>query len=208
MYFRGRPADGESVDQGIVIRFLGATLGGIILFLFEVFQIAVLAIVMIVAIRFFVIKPFVVQGASMEPNFHDADYLIIDEISYRMHPANRGDVVVFHPPGNESQYYIKRVIGLPGETVKIQDGEIWITNDAHPNGFQVHEDYIHEFTQANVNLRIGLDEYFVMGDNRDSSLDSRSFGPVPKDHITGRVWFRGLPISHLGTIGRPQYTFE
>ena len=207
MKFRGRPSY-HQFDIPMIKRLLGQTLGSVVIFIFEVLQIAVLAVLAIAVIRVFIIKPFIVQGASMEPNFHDKDYLIVDEISYHLRDAKRGEVVVFHPPNqSRAQFYIKRVIGLPGEKVEIIDGEIWIYNDQYPNGIQLHEDYIHEYTQGRVSITVGLDEYFLLGDNRDSSLDSRNFGPVPMVNVIGKVLVRGLPLSRLGPIERPLYTF-
>ncbi len=207
MIFKGRKSNHEH-DLSIVKRLLGQTLGSVVLFLFEVIQIGVVAILAIAVIRVFIIKPFVVQGASMEPNFSDSDYLIVDEISFHIRDVKRGEVVVFHPP-NESreQYYIKRVIGLPGETVEIVEGEIWVYNASFPNGVQIKEDYIHEYTQGSVRVTVGLDEYFLLGDNRDSSLDSRIFGPVPGENVVGRVLVRGLPLTNVGPIKRPVYTY-
>lgn len=144
--FRGRPST-HQYDTPMIKRLLGQTLGAVVLFLFEVLQIAVVAILAIAVIRVFIIKPFVVQGASMEPNFFDDDYLIVDEVSFHFRDAKRGEVVVFHPPNqSREQFYIKRVIGLPGETAEMIDGEIWVYHDQYPNGVRIREDYIHEFT--------------------------------------------------------------
>lgn len=188
-------------------RLLGNTLGSVFLFLFEVLQIALVAIVLIVVVRFFIIKPFVVQGGSMEPNFFHDEYLIIDEISFRFRDIKRGEIVVFRPPIQEDQFYIKRVIGLPGETLELNDGQITIFNETHPNGFVLREDYINEHSNGKDRVTMGENEYYLMGDNRGASMDSRNFGPVSDDSIVGRAWVRGLPISRIGGIKRPIYTY-
>lgn len=206
--FRGRSSERTEGEDSIVKRTLGQTLGSVVLFLFEVIQIAIFAIAAIVVIRVFIIKPFIVEGGSMEPNYFDGEYLIVDELSYRFRDASRGEVVVFHPPNQaREQFYIKRVIGLPGETIEIVDGEIWVYNDEYPNGIRIRESYIDEFTDGQLRTTIGLDEYFLMGDNRDSSLDSRKFGPVPMGNVVGRALLRGLPLHRFGPIAKPLYTY-
>ncbi len=200
MRFRGR----QYTEDHFLKRLLGSTLGSIALFLLEVIQIGVIAGVIIFSVRTFLVKPFVVQGGSMEPNYYDNEYLIINQTQKQY---KRGDTVVFHPPGNEQQFYIKRIIGLPGEVVELKDGVIMIFNDDHPNGFQLNESYIHEFTHGRERVTVGLDEYYLLGDNRDSSLDSRNFGPVPNENIVGKVWLRGLPFERAGIIDRPIYTY-
>lgn len=162
----------------------------------EVFQVLVISIAIIVPVRVFLIQPFYVQGASMEPNFFDHEYLIIDEISYRFREPVRGEVVVFHYPNDPSQFFIKRVLGLPEETVEIVDGEVKIYNDEFPNGKILDEStYLdQDFTAAAQTVTLKSDEYYLLGDNRSSSLDSRFFGPVNDSQIVGRVWVRGYPI--------------
>lgn len=208
MEFRGRGVENQEVEElSLAKRLLGNTLGSVAMFFLEVFQIAIVAVVMIVAIRFFVIKPFVVQGGSMEPNFFNDEYLIIDEISYRFRDIKRGEIVVFNPPIQENQFYIKRIIALPGETFELNDGVVTIYNSSHPNGFILNEPYIDEFTQGQKRITLGEDEYFLMGDNRGASLDSRNFGAVERRNIIGRAWIRGLPIERIGAIKRPVYTY-
>ncbi len=190
-----------------VFRVFGASLGAVVLFLIEVVQIVILAAAIIIPVRYFLIQPFVVTGASMEPNFYDSEYLIIDEVSYRLRDIHRGEIVVFRPPNSPESFYIKRVIGLPGETVQILEGEITIFNDDYPNGKVLVEDYIEDYTSGQVRVTLGLNEYYLLGDNRDASLDSRKIGPISADNIVGRVWLRGLPLERLGTISSPDYTF-
>jgi signal peptidase I len=169
-----------------------------LLFIWEIVKIAIIALIIVVPIRAFVFQPFFVRGASMEPNFHDFDYLIVDEISYRFSEPKRGDVIVFYNPSNNSQRFIKRVIGLPGETIKISEGKVSIKNDA--DFFILNETaYLSESvrTPGNREMLLEQDQYFVMGDNRGLSLDSRSFGALEEDLIIGKESFRLWPLSIL-----------
>ena len=182
--------------------FWGATLS----FVIEVIQIVVISSAIIFPIRYFLVQPFYVKGASMEPNFYDHEYLIIDEISYRFREPMRGEILVFRYPRDPSQFFIKRLIGLPGETIEVSNGSILLYNQEHPNGFSLEESYlIGEQTNGKVRVTLGSDEYYVLGDNRDASLDSRSFGPIQEENIIGRVWVRGLPLSRIGTFELPSY---
>lgn len=171
----------------------------IFLFLRELVKLAAIALVIIVPVRYFLIQPFYVKGTSMEPSFHNYEYLIIDELSYRFHTPQRGEVVVFRYPRDPQEHFIKRVIGLPGESVEIKNNHVYIYNTQHPDGFVLNETYLdaNEVTVANNENKVTLkdNEYFVLGDNRDASQDSRFFGAVDKSFITGRVWLRGLPLS-------------
>ncbi len=162
----------------------------------EMVQVLAVSLAIIIPVRWFLIQPFYVQGASMEPNFFDHEYLIIDELSYRFGDPRRGDVVVFHYPNDPKQFFIKRVIGLPGETVEIAEGRVRIYNEAHPNGITLDERaYLdQDFTAANQTVTLKSDQYYLLGDNRSSSLDSRFFGPVDRSQVVGRVWVRGYPV--------------
>jgi signal peptidase I len=187
-------------------RKLGSTAGSVALFIFEVLQIVIISAAIIIPVRYFLIQPFYVKGASMEPNFTNNEYLIIDEISYRFEEPIRGDIVVFEYPKDPDQFFIKRVVGLPGETIEITGGKVLLYNGTYPNGRVLDEPYLASgWTNGKEKVTLGPDEYYVLGDNRDQSLDSRSFGPIKRDHIIGKVWFRGLPISKLGTFAEPQY---
>lgn len=142
----------------------------------------------------------------MESNFQDHEYLIIDEISYRFRSIERGEVVVFRYPLNPQEYYIKRIIGLPGEGVQVRDSKVIIYNDYYPGGTILNEPYLDDNMRTHSGSYSGDDrldlapnEYFVMGDNRTASKDSRAFGPVNKSFITGRVMLRGWPF-HRATI--------
>ncbi len=165
-------------------------------FFWELVKVVLIAAMIIIPVRYFLVQPFQVKGASMEQNFSDGNYLVIDEISYRFQEIERGDVIVFRYPGNPREYYIKRVIGLPGETVKIQNGEVLICNSDHPDCFALDEsEYLkpHERTPGNKAFEIDPGNYFVLGDNRNASSDSRSWGELPRDMIIGKVLLRVFP---------------
>ncbi len=176
-------------------------------FLFELIQIAAISLAIIIPVRYFLIQPFYVKGASMEPNFFDHEYLIIDELSFRLRAPERGEIVVFRYPNDPRQFFIKRVVALPGETVEIRDGQIKVFNDEFPNGFVLPEDeYLQNiFTATNRTVTLKDDEYYVLGDNRVSSLDSRFFGPISRDGIVGRVWLRGWPLDRWKVFETPSY---
>lgn len=181
-------------------------------FVLELLKVVVISLAIIIPIRYFLIQPFYVKGASMEPNFHDHEYLIIDEISYRFNQPKRGDIVVFRYPRDPQEYFIKRVIGLPGEKVEIKDGRIKIYNQDNVDGFLLSENYLPQETKTYGGLgqeqvQMENDEYFVMGDNRNSSKDSRSFGPVDRSFITGRVLLRGWPLNKLDLFKTPEYQY-
>ncbi|MBC7073886.1 signal peptidase I [Candidatus Parcubacteria bacterium] len=169
----------------------------VFLFFLELLKTVILALAIVIPIRYFIFQPFIVKGNSMEPNFKTGNYLIIDEITYRFRNPKRGEIVVFKYPGNEAQKYIKRVIGLPGETVEIFDGKIKITNEK--GSFYLDESsYLRQSqTFGELKITLGEDEYFVLGDNRLSSYDSRMFGPVKRKEIIGRVILRLFPLNEI-----------
>lgn len=173
----------------------------------EFIKIVVLAAVTIVVVRHFLFRPFTVKGQSMEPTFYTGEYLIIDELSYRLREPQRGEVVVFRAPVQETDFYLKRIIGLPGEKVKIQDNKIVIINEEHPQGIVLDETYLTEDTNGMVSEELAANEYFVVGDNRDASFDSRRFGAIPKGSIVGRAWFRGFPFDRMMFFSLPNYNF-
>jgi len=189
-------------------RKFGVPVGTAIIFVLEFLQIIIIALAIIIPVRYFLVQPFYVKGASMEPSFYDHEYLIIDEISYRFSEPKRGETLVFRYPQDPSEFFIKRIIGLPSETVEVSNGLIIIYNSEHPNGLTLDESaYLPEdtVTPGRKKVTLGLNEYFVMGDNRDASLDSRVFGPITIDAIVGRVWLRGLPASRAGFFESPLY---
>lgn len=177
----------------------------------ELIKIIVIAFAIIIPIRFYILQPFYVKGASMEPNFHDNEYLIIDELSYRLHDPQRGDVVVLHNPSQPSEFLIKRIIGLPGERLTINDGEVTIFNQTHPDGATLNEsNYLPAgvLTFGHLDVTLGASEYYVLGDNRPASLDSRIFGPVQRSQIIGRTALRAWPIYRARTFSTPDIHFE
>ena len=166
----------------------------------EISKIIIISLLIIVPIRYFVVQPFFVKGASMEPNFDDGEYVIIDEISYNFKQPARGEVIVFKYPNDPSQYYIKRIIGLPGENIKINNKKVFLVKDGKET--EVREDYLGNIiTSADVNVQLGINEYFVMGDNRTKSFDSRQWGPLLKKHIIGKVWIRVFPFNKFKVFG-------
>ncbi len=188
-------------------------------FIFEIIKIVVLAFVIIFPIRVFLFQPFFVQGASMEPNFENNQYLIVNELGYKttdvgidgntwftvspFKEVQRQTVIVFRPPKDPSQFYIKRVIGLPGEKVQIKDGQVTIYNPQHPNGFVLDESAYLSLdvkTLGDMTVELNNDQYFVMGDNRMFSSDSRSWGPVPAENIIGKVVLRAWPLNQLSVF--------
>lgn len=158
------------------------------------------AVALAALIQAFIIRPFIVSGSSMDPNIKDKEYLIVDEVSYRAREPRRGEVIVFKAPPEPGKYYIKRIIGLPGDTVHIKNGIITITNDEHPKGFTLDEPYIvHESADEDVEY-VPEGSYFVMGDNRSGSYDSRGWGPLPEENIRGRALLRLLPLSRINYL--------
>ena len=175
--------------------------GKITAFLWETAKLAVISLVIILPIRYYIIQPFFVLGASMEPNFENGDYLIIDEISYRLNQPQRGDVIVFKYPNNPKQYYIKRIIGLPGEIIAISDEEILIKNKENLEGFVLKEDYLSGIaTNGNISATLGFDEYYVLGDNRGASSDSRMWGALKEEFIVGKALLRAFPFDKAGVF--------
>ena len=177
-------------------------------FLIEIIKVLVIAAAIVVPVRYFLIQPFFVKGASMEPTFHDNQYLVIDRLSYRLHDANRGDVVVLNNPREDSEFFIKRVIGLPGEKVQIRNGRVMIFNTEYPSGFTLNElSYLPEgrTTSGDTATTLSDEEYYVLGDNRAASLDSRSFGAVEENEIVGRTWIRAWPLNAITTFNTPDY---
>ena len=161
----------------------------------EVFEILAVVLISIYVIYGFIAQPFLVQGASMEPNFSSGDYLLVDEATYRFREPERGEVIVFKNPSNTSQFYIKRIIGLPGEEVIVND------TDVRVDGESIEESYLEEFDfEGQYIFELDDDEYFVMGDNRSQSFDSRSWGPLGDNLIVGVVRLRFWPPSAFGSL--------
>lgn len=167
----------------------------------EILRFTLIAIIVVLPVRWYIAQPFIVSGASMEQTFHNNEYLIVDQVTYRFREPERGEVIIFRYPNDPSKYFIKRVIGLPGETVSIEDNTITITNEENPNGLVLEEPYIGDVvTDGSQVVTLGEEEYFVMGDNRDHSSDSRSWGALEKDEIVGRAWLRLFPPTELSFL--------
>ncbi len=181
--------------------------------LMEMVKVLVLAALVIIPIRAFLFQPFFVQGSSMEPNFDDGEYLVVSEFGYKytkipvlnmeVHPFRelvRQEPVVFRFPKDPKQFFIKRVIGLPGESVEIKKGKVYIYNKIHPDGYELDESAYLDPALKTSDLpktAVGESEYFVLGDNRTFSYDSRAFGPIEKTAVIGEVLLRAWPISEF-----------
>ncbi|OGG58033.1 signal peptidase I [Candidatus Kaiserbacteria bacterium RIFCSPHIGHO2_01_FULL_55_17] len=163
----------------------------------------VVALGLALFIRFFVAAPYVVSGASMDPGFEDWHYLIIDRVSYDLGDPQRGDVIVFDLPQEGGRSLIKRVIGLSGETVVLKGQSVKILNDAHPDGLTLEEPYLDPENLGGTNdmrVTLGADEYFVLGDNRRVSADSRVWGTLPRENIVGRAFVRLYPLDKISLL--------
>jgi len=163
----------------------------------DVARILIIALAIVLPIRFFVAQPFIVRGASMEPNFQDGEYLIVDELSYQLHPPARGDVVILRYPKDPREFFIKRLVGKPGETVMIKDGHVYIEETPESAPVELKEPYLlgDIFTGPNSVVKLGQGEYFVLGDNRTKSSDSRSWGVLKQDFLIGRAFLRLWPLT-------------
>lgn len=178
--------------------------------LIEIFQLALIALIIVVPIRTFVAQPFIVSGASMEETFYNGEYLIVDQLSYHFQDPHRGDVIIFRYPRDPSKFFIKRVIGLPGDTVTIEGDVVTISNDEYPEGFVLPEAYIKAMEpNSTVTETLGSREYFVMGDNRDHSSDSRVWGVLQEENIIGKAFVRLFPLSKIQLLpGHTRYTIN
>lgn len=166
----------------------------------EVVQFILIIIFVVIPFRAWVAQPFVVSGDSMQPNFETGDYLIIDQLSYRFNDPERGDVIVFRYPNDPSKFFIKRVIGLPGETVTVKDDKVYITPRNTIESTLLDEDYVKGFRATNMSIILPQDQYFVLGDNRIVSSDSRVWGLLDESLIKGRALFRLFPLNEIDTF--------
>jgi len=165
----------------------------------------VIALAIFVVVYRFLFQPHQVKGSSMYDNFHDGEYLLTDKVTYRFRSPERGDVVVFKAPQNEDYDYIKRIIALPGDTVKISGDQVFVNNTLiNESGFLDARITTHAglYAKEGQNVTIPAAEYFVMGDNRNNSSDSREWGPVPAANLVGRTWLRYWPVNLLGVIDK------
>ena len=172
-------------------------------FFTEIVKFALLALVIVLPFRMFIAQPFIVSGASMSPTFETSQYLIVDKASYHFSEPHRGDVIVFRFPNDTSKRFIKRVIGLPGEIVRIQNNTVSIVHPTTGESLLLEEAYLPKNTQTRsgtATVLLGSDEYFVMGDNRSASSDSRDWGPVPRTEIIGRAYLRLFPPTQFSIL--------
>ncbi len=163
----------------------------------ELVRFALLAAVIVLPVRMFIAQPFIVSGSSMFPTFMDGEYLIVDELSYHLGNPKRDEVVIFKYPNDTKKYFIKRIIGLPNETVQIRGSAVTIINKENPKGFVLTEPYVKNTSENSMTFELGDDEYFVMGDNRNASSDSRYWGPVPRKLMIGRAFLRLFPVTKV-----------
>ena len=188
----------ESVTPGIEVAPVAPT-SGVKSTVLEIIETIVMTVLIFAAVRLLV-QNFRIEGNSMEPNLHDGQYLIIEKVSYALSSPSRGDVIVFHYPNNPKRDFIKRIIGLPGETVEVRQGQLFV------NGTLMEEPYKpDEGTYSWGPAIVGPDEYFVLGDNRNNSSDSHSWGMLPRSLIIGRAWLSYWPVANWGFI--PHFSF-
>jgi signal peptidase I len=168
--------------------------------LMEIVEFAFIALLIVIPVRMFIAQPFIVSGASMEDTFHSGEYLIVDQISYHLEDPKRGDVIVFRYPQDPSKFFIKRIIGMPGDTISIEGNTVDIkTKDGED--VVLDEPYIKSMKEnTSLSEVLGDREYFVMGDNRDFSSDSRVWGVLQKEKIIGKAFLRLFPFNEAGIL--------
>ncbi len=168
--------------------------------IWELVRFAVIALLIVIPIRVFIAQPFIVSGTSMVPTFQNRDYLIVDEISYRFNEPARGEVIIFRYPNDPKKFFVKRIIALPSESLSIDsNGVVTIYNETTPDGIVLDEPYVKNIQkQSYPKTQIPDGEYFVMGDNRSGSSDSRTWGLLPEKNIVGRALIRLVPFAHAG----------
>jgi signal peptidase I len=173
-------------------------------FSLEFIKTALIVFLLAIFFRFYIFQPFIVVGQSMEPNFHDKEYLVVDKVTTRFREPKRGEIVIFHPPQNPSESYIKRVIGLPGETVEVKEGKVYVDDEVVQESYILHDPSI-SMKNNYPKVTLGADEYYVFGDNREHSSDSREIGPIPKANLQGRVAIVLFPFDNMHFVGLPTY---
>lgn len=183
-------------------------LGNAVVKLFDFLQGIVAVAAVMVMIYLFVMSPQEVSGHSMEPNFQNGDYILTNKLIYKMRDPKRGDIVIFKSPSNKDIDYIKRVIGLPGEVIVLKDQHFYINDVLLEEQYEYNKPiYGESFMQEGEEIIIPEDHYFVVGDNRPGSSDSREFGPVTKFDFIGQAFLRYWPTASFGIIPHPSYNF-
>ncbi len=173
-------------------------------FFWETGKVIFFALLIVLPVRYFLFQPFLVRGSSMEPQFVESDYLIVEQLTYRFREPKRGEVIVFRYPGSPQRRHIKRIIGLPGERVVIEDGTVFIEKEGEK--MSLEEDYIAtNIRRGDVDVLMGEGDYFVMGDNRNHSLDSRNWGALPEEYIVGRVLVQISSFTAFARVEAPEY---
>ncbi|MEK9167524.1 MAG: signal peptidase I, partial [Patescibacteria group bacterium] len=173
----------------------------------EILKVVAIVFVSAIIIRGFVAQPFIVEGSSMEPDFHNGEYLLIEKLGYHLHKPARGDVIVFENPNNTDVNYIKRIVGLPGETVRIFENQVYV------NGKKLNENYlspdektiVSQSPETPYEVALNSEQYFVMGDNRQHSSDSREWGPLGKNFIIGKSALVLYPRQNFSAVASPSY---
>jgi signal peptidase I len=169
-------------------------------FFVEIAKFTLLSLLIVLPIRLFFAQPFIVSGSSMDPTFSNGQYLIVDQITYKFEKPKRNEVIIFRYPRDQKKFFIKRIIGLPGETIELKNQSIIIYNETHPDGVELDEPYVQNKHTDNLKVSLKDNEYFMMGDNRSSSSDSRYWGPLPAELIIGRAFLRLLPIEDINFL--------
>lgn len=195
--------------------------------IFDVLLNIAIIIAIVGVIRTFIVSPFQVEGNSMDSTLSNREYIVINKFRYLFGDPQRGDIVVFHPPTDHKKYYVKRVIGLPGETIVVRDGYVYVRNpstgtdtklseEAYLNAVNLGSTFQYPVSSGNTTEEVFIvpaDQYFLLGDNRMLSLDSRSFAHIghessafiPRSNVKGSVWFVALPISKIQAFEPPTY---
>lgn len=168
----------------------------------EILKYTIISLLLVAPFRIFVAQPFIVSGESMSHTFEPQEYLVVDQLTYRRHEPQRGDVVIFKYPLDPSVYFVKRIIGMPGETVRIDHNVVTIQSSTTSPQVRLDEPYISSIAQESRPLEVTLesDEYFVLGDNRRDSSDSRIWGPLQRKFVVGRAFARIFPLSRFGVF--------
>lgn len=176
-------------------------------FLFDILESIVVALAIFVVVYLFLFQPHQVKGASMDPNFHDGEYILTNKFQYHFDEPKRGDVIVFKSPQNPDIDYIKRIIGLPGDKVALRNNHFYVNSKELPESYIAPElfTYNGSYLREGMEILVPENHYFVVGDNRPRSSDSREWGPIEKSAIIGKSQFRYWPFDRMGIINRAQY---